>query len=162
MYGGAILLIIPFQVVVIHQFAIGSIVPDSILLTICLVGLWRGKLEAVVLGIGLGFLQDLLSGSMLWVNLITKPLIGLAAGVWGRTVLSLTSWIIPIFVMGISFISNLLVLVFFKIHSPEMDIIRAFFGTFLPQVLYDGVFGAIVLLAVFLLFPTLYRNVRNL
>jgi len=72
-YGGVVLLVVPFQAVIIPQFAIGGIVPDAILLTVVLVRLWRGALEAVVLGLVLGFAQDLVSGSMLWVNFMTKP-----------------------------------------------------------------------------------------
>ena len=160
-YGGVVLLVIPFQVVVIHRFAIGSIVPDAILLTVCLVGLWRGELEAVVLGLVLGFLQDFLSGATVWLNLMTKPLIGLAAGMLGRTPIFTTPWVIPMFITGVSLVSGLLVLVLLQASSSEMDVVQALLGTVLPQALYDGVLGAIVLLAALRLFPSLHRRVWN-
>ncbi|MBQ27279.1 MAG: rod shape-determining protein MreD [Nitrospiraceae bacterium] len=160
-YGGVALLIIPLQVVVIHQFAIMGIIPDAILLMVCLVGLWRGKLEAVVFGLVLGFLQDLLSGTLVWVNLVTKPLVGLAGGVLGRTAISLTSWMIPILITGISLVSGLLVFLLLQTTSSEMDGAQVFLGTILPQALYDGAFGAIVLLTAFRFFPTLHRSVWN-
>ncbi len=160
-YGGVVLLLIPFQVVVVHRFAIEGIAPDAILVTVCLVGLWRGELEAVVLGLVLGFLQDLLSGATVWLNLMTKPLIGLAVGIVGRTPISLIRWMIPILITGISLVSGLLVLLLLQTSSPEMDVVQALLSTVLPQALYDGVFGAIVLLAAFRLFPTLHRRVWN-
>lgn len=160
-YGGVVLLIIPFQVVVMHWFAIGSIVPDTILLTVCLVGLWRGELEAVVLGLVLGFLQDVFSGATVWLNLMTKPLIGLAAGMLGRMPIFPTPWMIPMFITGVSLVSGLLVLVLLQASSSEMDVVQALLGTVLPQALYDGVLGAIVLLVALRLFPSLRRRVWN-
>ena len=160
-YGGVVLLIIPFQVVVIDRVGVGGIVPDAILLAVFLIGLWRGELEAVVLGFVLGFLQDLLSGAMIWVNLMTKPLIGLAAGVLGRTPISLTPWIIPILITGVSVGSGMLALLLLQAHAAEMDVVLAFLGIVLPQALYDGAFGAIVILAAVRLFPKLHRSVWN-
>lgn len=161
MFGGVVLLLVPFQTVVMPQFAIGGIVPDAILLTVVLVGLWRGTLEAVVLGLVLGFVQDLLSGSMLWVNLMTKPLIGLAVGMLGRTPIFLASWMIPFLIAGASVVSGLLVLVLLYVSSSEIDVAQAFLGTVLPQAAYDGVFGAMVFLAILRLFPTWHRSVWN-
>ena len=155
------LLIIPFQVVVVHRFAIEGIVPDAVLVTVCLVGLWRGEFEAVVLGLVLGFLQDLLSGATVYLNLMTKPLIGLAIGIVGRTPLSLIRWMIPILITGISFVSGLIILFLLQASSSEMDVVQALLSIVLPQALYDGVLGAIVLLATFRLFPTLHRRVWN-
>ena len=161
-YGGVVLLIIPFQTVIIHHFSIGGIVPDAILLTVCLVGWWRGELEAVVLGLVFGFLQDLLSGATVWLNLMTKPLIGLVMGMLGHRLRPLTPWVLPILIMGISLVSGLLVLVLLQASSSEIDMTQVLLGIVLPQVLYDGVFGAIVVSVSCRLFPIGHRRVWNL
>lgn len=160
-YGGVVLLIVPFQMVVVHRFSIEGIVPDAVLVTVCLVGLWRGEFEAVVLGLVLGFLQDLLSGATVYLNLMTKPLIGLVSGIVGRTPIFLVRWMIPILITGLSLVSGLLILFLLQVSFPEMDVVQALLSIVMPQALYDGVLGAIVLFAVFRLFPTSHRRVWN-
>ncbi len=160
-YGGVVLLVIPFQTVIIHQFSIRGIIPDAVLLTVCLVGWWRGEMEAVVLGLALGFLQDLVSGATVWLNLMIKPLIGLVGGMLGHMLRALTPWAFPLFIMGISLFSGVLVLVLLQTQSSEMDVGKILLGTVLPQALYDGVFGAIIVLVIFHLFPGVQRRVWN-
>ena len=157
-YGGVVVFIIPFQAVVIHRFAIGGVVPDVILVAVCLAGLWRGVSEAAVLGLVLGFMQDLLSGAMGWVNLMTKPLIGLSASVFRRAPIALTPWTIPVLLMGVSLVSGLLVVLLLQARSPEMDVLQAMFSTVVPQAVYDGVLGTIVLFGTSRLVPVLNRG----
>ena len=160
-YGGVVLLVISFQTVIIHEFSIRGIVPDAVLLTVCLVGWWRGEMEAVVLGLAFGFLQDLVSGATVWLNLMTKPLIGLVVGMLGHMLRALTPWAFPLLIMGISLFSGVLVLVLLQTQSSEMDVVQTLLGTVLPQALYDGVFGSIVALGVFRLFPGVQRRAWN-
>lgn len=74
-----IILIICLQGVVFPHLEIAKVMPDLLFLTVILWGLFRGPWEALLLGLGLGFLQDVFSCS-LYIHTFSKPLIGMMAG----------------------------------------------------------------------------------
>ena len=156
-----VLLIVPLQVIVIHRFSVGGVVPDTMLVAVCFVGLWRGTLEAVLLGVVFGVLQDLLSGAMVWVHLMTKPLIGFVSGIVGRMSVSKMPWVAPTFVMGASLVAGLLILFLLKARSSEMAVVQVLLGTILPQMLFDGMCGVIVVMSVSCLSSVSYRRGWN-
>ena len=161
-YTVIVLFVIPFQVTIIHSFPIGGRVPDVILVIVFLTGLWRGQIEATALGLVLGFLQDIFSGTMGWVNLMTKPLIGLSVGIFCQARISLTPWVISILLMITSFIYGLIVLLFLRVSPSQVDFWSAVRVVIFPQTLYDVVFGMIIVFFAFKLFPSPNHKVWNL
>jgi cell shape-determining protein MreD len=85
-YFGLALCLMPVQSVFLPSLSVGGVRPDLGLIAVCWVGFWLGEYKGVVLGLFLGFAQDLLSAGTFWVNLSTKAGAGLAAGFLGRQV----------------------------------------------------------------------------
>ena len=54
--------------------------PDLVLLFVLSIGMRRGETAGTLWGIGLGFVEDALSAGLPGVNLLTKGLLGFAAG----------------------------------------------------------------------------------
>src|SRR5207247_9848560 len=79
LYVVLIILLVPLQAVMYDRLAIFGVHADLALIAVCLIGLQAGELDAIIVGIALGFTQDLFSGSSHWEDLWLKPMLGLLA-----------------------------------------------------------------------------------
>ena len=81
-----LLLVLAFvlQTTWVHFFEISGLKPDLILLVLVYVALRAGRLEATILGFGIGFLQDIYTPADLGLNALAKSIIGFSVG-YGRT-----------------------------------------------------------------------------
>ena len=81
-----LLLVLAFvlQTTWVHFFEISGLKPDLILLVLVHVALRAGRLEATILGFGIGFLQDIYTPADLGLNALAKSIIGFSVG-YGRT-----------------------------------------------------------------------------
>lgn len=61
-------------------FEISHVKPDFFLLAAILLGMQRGPGSAALWGVMLGLVQDSLSGGVIGMNFITKPVVGAAMG----------------------------------------------------------------------------------
>ncbi len=160
-YASLICVVASLQVVGSHRLAIGNTAPDLMLLMVCLVGLWRGQAEAVVVGLLAGFLQDVLSGGTLWVNLAVKPLIGMIAGMLARPIISMPAWILPLLLAGLSLLSGLIVLLLFLVTREDVDVVQIVLRTVVLQSTLDGLVGAVVVFFILYVFPPQGRRIWN-
>ena len=138
-YAGALLGVVPLQVTVLQYLAIGEVRPDLCLALTCLVGFVVGERQGLLLGLGLGFMQDLVSAGELWLNVVTKGVAGLVAGMAGRQLVQTTP--LSFLILSLS-MSSLLGLVFLFAGQPvgalaeELVTLRSIL---LPQAAYDAV-----------------------
>lgn len=138
-------LLIPFQVLGFDRLSIGGIRPDLSLVAISLIGLYRGEMEAVVVGAALGFTQDLFSGSLFWGNFCLKPLVGLLAGLARRNLVNLTLKFVFVLLLALSIFSGSVMFLLKSLTGPGADFFAAARETILPQACYDAVLGVVVL-----------------
>src|SRR3989449_11185955 len=89
-YAALILLLVPLQVVLVDRISLFDIRPDLALVAVCLIGLYRGEMDALLAGIAMGFAQGLFSGGGQGSNLCLKPILGLIAGLASRNLVNLT------------------------------------------------------------------------
>jgi uncharacterized membrane protein len=100
------LCLMPVQSMFLPSLSVGGIRPDLGLIAVCWVGFWLGEYNGAVLGLFLGFAQDLLSAGPVWVDLTTKAGAGLAAGVLGRQVTHATPVMMSVGMLLISLASG--------------------------------------------------------
>ena len=67
----------------VHLLEISQLYPDLIVLTLVYIALAGGQFEAILLGFGIGFLQDTYTPAYLGLNALTKSIVGFALG-YGR------------------------------------------------------------------------------
>lgn len=110
LYLGLILGLVPFQTTVLELARIGPVRPDLCLVAVVLVGVFAGELEGLLMGLALGFVQDLFSAGDAWLNLALKGAAGVVAGLTGRHVANATPLTILALMGGLSAASGLIVL----------------------------------------------------
>jgi rod shape-determining protein MreD len=154
LYVVLIILLVPFQAVMYNRLAVFGVHADLVLIAVCLIGLQAGELDAIVVGIALGFTQDLFTGSAHWENLWLKPLLGLLASVASHNVVNLTVSFSLALLLALSVFSGSVMFLLKTFQGPGVDFLAAARGIILPQACYDAVLGIIVLKLVQWATPT--------
>jgi len=85
------LALVPLQATAMQAIGVMGVRPDVCLIAAFLVGFFTGELEGLLMGLAIGFVQDLFSAGPLWLNVITKGLLGLLAGMLGRHLANATT-----------------------------------------------------------------------
>ena len=140
-YAALVLLVIPIQIVLLDRISVAGIRPDLALVVVCLIGLYRSEVEAVLAGLALGFAQDLFSGGALWGNLCLKPILGLMAGLASRNLVNLTWAFVLVLMLGLSLLSGSVMYLLKSFTGPGANFFLAARGIILPQACYDAVLG---------------------
>jgi len=154
LYVVLIILLVPLQAVMYNRLAVFGVHADLVLIAVCLIGLQAGELDAIVVGIALGFTQDLFTGSAHWENLWLKPLLGLLASVASHNVVNLTLSFSLALLLALSVFSGSVMFLLKTFQGPGVDFLAAARGIILPQACYDAVLGIIVLKLVQWAMPT--------
>jgi len=141
LYAALVLGVVPLQVTVLHDLGLG-IHPDLCLVAATLVGLLGGPLEGIVIGVALGVTQDLLSANTLWLNVVSKGVIGLLAGVAGRQVTNATPAMSLVALGGVSIVSGFLFLFSVRGGVDLGERLSAAVFVLLPETLMNVVLGA--------------------
>jgi len=133
--------LVPIQTTVLAHASVGGIRPDLCLVAAILVGFFAGELDGLLLGLALGFVQDLSSAGELWLNLMTKGSVGFLAGVAGRYAANATTIAALAAILGLSLLSGT---VFLLTVGPRGlgDASFAVRAVLLPQAMWDAVLGA--------------------
>jgi rod shape-determining protein MreD len=135
------------QTTLVPQIAIGTIVPDLILIWIVYLGITRGHAPATIAGFFLGFLLDILSGPqrMLGLSSLAKSIAGFAAGYTfneNKTEQTLSGLISILILFGISLVHNLLYfLIFLQGVDFSWNSVMLFHA--LPTTIYTTAVGLI-------------------
>ena len=138
-------LIVPVQAGLMHYFSIVGVKPDLGLIVVCLVGFKMGEREGLIMGVSIGMVLDLFSGGAIGSHLLTKPIMGFISGVIGRTMLDIRMVVFLGTLIGLSLFSGCLVYLFMQVSIGGMSFSQAFRFIILPQAVYDGIVGAILL-----------------
>lgn len=142
LYAALVLGLVPLQTSLLHYLSLGSVRPDLCLVAAGLIGFLAGPVEGVLVGIALGFTQDLFSAGTLGLNLIAKGLVGLLAGLAGRQVTNATMATLLMTLVSLSVLENLVFLFVVRGGGELGDRLAALPSILLPETLLNVVFGA--------------------
>lgn len=145
-YTVVILLLFSFQASFLF-YALNpfGIQPDLCLVIACLVGFWTGQVQGLIVGLCLGFLQDLFSASALWLNTFTKAGVGFLAGILAKNLSTRDSYSYARFlpIMACSLLSAIVFLLSSRMGMGLGEVFYGFVSIALPQSVLDG-FVAVV------------------
>jgi rod shape-determining protein MreD len=144
-YLTILLLITPVQAGLLEPLSLGGIKPDLALALVYIIGLLTGPWEAALAGMAIGLVQDIGSASFLGFSGLTRGLIGLSAGLLGRRVLDITSPSNSIFLAAFSLLEGIAIALFLQMFYGSVPFFSLIAGRILPQALYTGVLGALLL-----------------
>lgn len=153
-YVGLVLLAVPLQTTVLGYLSVRNVEPDLVLVAVVLIGLLAGEIEGALMGVLLGFMQDLFSAGVAFPNLITKGAMGIAAGLIGRQVVQVTPLVAWVSGVVLSVGSGLAFLYLARGRA-LWEAILAVPMLLLPQAILDGVLAAGVFWAMTALAPTM-------
>jgi cell shape-determining protein MreD len=139
------LLIIPFQASLLNPLSLAGIKPDLALALLYIIGLVISPLEATIVGIGTGLLLDIGSVSLIGLTGFTRGLVGLFASLLGKKVLDVSSPSNGIFLAGFSLLEGIGLMLFMQIFYEDLPFFGLVAGRILPQAIYTGVLGVVLL-----------------
>jgi hypothetical protein len=131
------------QATVLHHLGIGGIRPDLCLVVACLVGFVTDEVEGALFGLALGFVQDLFSPSDVWLNMLTKGVIGGVGGMMGRHLANATAAAVLGTLAALSLLSGLVFLIWARGAAGWLDVWDGVRTVLVPQALFDTGLGAI-------------------
>jgi rod shape-determining protein MreD len=138
-------LINPVQSSLLDPLSLGGIKPDLALAVLYIIGLLTGPTEAALAGMAIGLVQDVGSASFIGFSGLTRGLIGFSAGLLGRRVLDLTSRSNSVVLVAFSLLEGIFIAFFLQMFYGSIPVFTLMAGRILPQALYTGVLGAILL-----------------
>jgi hypothetical protein len=147
LYAVLVLTVVPIQSTLLNHVNILDVRPDLGLIVVCLVGFFGGELDGLLLGIILGWSQDLLSAGELWVNVVSKGGAGFLAGLAGRHLAHITPTVLLVGLGAISCLSNLAFVYSMKISDWDVK-----WHAIHSKLLIQGNFDAALGMAVYWLF----------
>jgi hypothetical protein len=147
LYAALVLMVVPLQTTLFNHVNILDVRPDVGLIAVCLIGFFGGELDGLVLGVILGWSQDLLSAGELWVNVVSKGGAGFVAGLAGRHLAHITPTVLLIGLAAISCVSSVAFVYSMKISDWD-----AIWHVVYSKVIIQGVFDAAIGTAVYWFF----------
>jgi rod shape-determining protein MreD len=125
----------------LDHISLAGIRPDLCLIAVCLIGFVRGEAEGAIFGLALGFVQDLFTASDLWLNMATKGVAGLVAGVTSRHLASATFVALLTTLASLSLLSGLIFLVWGRGVVEIAETLESVRSVLIPQVVFDTAVG---------------------
>ena len=141
LYAALILFAVPLQTTVLGNLSLRNVEPDLVLVAVVLIGFLCGELEGALMGVAMGFVQDLFSAGVAFPNLITKGMMGIVAGLIGQQVVRITPLVVLVSGVLLSTGSGMAFLYLARGRA-IWDAILAVPTLVLPQAILDGVLAA--------------------
>jgi hypothetical protein len=139
LYAALVLVVVPLQTTLLSHVTVLDVRPDVGLIAVCLVGFLGGELDGLLLGVILGWSQDLLSAGD-WVNVVSKGGAGFLAGLAGRHLAHITPAVLLIGLAAISCVSSLAFVYSMKIS--DWDVVwHAMYSKVFIQATLDAAVG---------------------
>lgn len=140
LYAVLIAGLVPVQSILLPHVSVWGVKPDIGLIVACLVGLFGGELEGLLIGLTLGWIMSLFSAGDLNYSMATKGGAGYVAGLAGRQVAHITPVVLVIGLLVTSCLAGLLTSFPLK-PNEEQDLWWAIRAVVLPQACFDAVVG---------------------
>lgn len=140
----AVILIIPVQTTLVNFAAINGLKPDLGFLLVYFLGYFRGVRKGLLAGAGIGLFYDLLFGGPFGMNIFSKSITGIGAGILSRVFLSPTAPITMALILSLSIgvgFGN------FFFHQAVLGGAlpgEVFRWIILPESLYNSVLGGVI------------------
>ena len=147
-YIGLLLIVVPVQTTFLDVVSVVGVRPDLCLVAAVLMGLALGRFEGLLVGLALGLVQDFFSAGVLGLNLVTKGVSGLLAGIAGRYVAPITPVTAFVVVLALSVVSGLVFLLSGRGGGTATEALYGLYSVLLPQAIYDAVLAAVLYLLV--------------
>jgi len=144
-YLAVFLLIIPVQASLSNPISLSGIKPDFALAVLYIIGLLSGPVEGALAGMAVGLVQDISSASLIGVGGFTRGLFGLSAGILGKRVLDIASPSNMVFLTAFALAEGLIITLFLQIFYGAVPFFSIFFTRMIPQALYTGILGTLLL-----------------
>lgn len=144
-YLVVLLLIIPIQASLLNPLSIGGIKPDIALAVLFIIGLITGPAEGAFAGMSIGLLQDIGSASLLGFTGLSRGMAGLLSGLLGRKVLDIDNPMIVLFLVALSVAEGIFTALFLQTTYGAVPFLSLLTGRIVPQALYTGLFGLLLL-----------------
>jgi rod shape-determining protein MreD len=133
------------QTTVFDPLTLGGIKPDLALIVVIYFALLHSTSAAVGTGLVMGLLQDILSGGLMGVNLLTKSLAGYLFGLIGRQVVVANLVNQAVLVFLASLLDGGLTFFILKITQLTTPGRGVWVGLILPQAAYNGLICLILI-----------------
>jgi hypothetical protein len=143
MYFAVIVGLVPIQSVLLTHISLWGVKPDLGFVAVCLIGLFGGELDGLLVGFALGWAMSLFSAQELISGAVLKGAVGFIAGLAGRQVVYLTPVVLVIGLLVVSCLTGLVTPLALKL-SPQQDVWWALRTVVLPQACFDAVIGGVI------------------
>ncbi|GKS57396.1 hypothetical protein YTPLAS18_09230 [Nitrospira sp.] len=154
LYAALILFAVPLQTTVLANLSLRNVEPDLVLVAVVLIGLLGGGLEGALMGVAMGFVQDLFSAGIAFPNLVTKGAMGIAAGLIGQQVVRVTPLVVLVSGLFLSAGSGMAFLSLARGRA-LWDAVLAVPTLVLPQAILDGMLAAAAFWAMTTVLPVM-------
>jgi len=135
--------LVPLQSILLPHASVWGVKPDFGFVVVCLVGLFSGEMEGLLVGLAVGWVMSLFSAESLISSMMTKGAIGYAAGLAGRQVVYLTPVALVIGLLVASSMAGFLTALSLKL-SEAQDLWWAVRTIVLPQACFDALVGGAI------------------
>ena len=132
--------LVPVQSILMPHLSVWGVKPDLGLVVVCLIGLFRGELEGLLVGLALGWVLSLFSAEDLASSMVSKGVVGYVAGLAGRQVVHVTPVVLIVGLLAISCFAGLFT-VFSLTLNEEQDLWWAIRAVVLPQACFNAAVG---------------------
>jgi rod shape-determining protein MreD len=141
----ALLFIAPLQASLLSIFSLGGVTPDLGLAVLFAVGVLTGPVEGALAGIALGLMQDIAGAGLLGFAGITRGIIGLLAGLFGRRIMDVMNPAVALFLVGFSLLDQIITAIALEIIYGALPFFGLLFTRMIPQALYTALLGYLLL-----------------
>ncbi len=149
-YGVIIIIALILQTNPLIQQLLAGIVPDLLLVVLSFLAINYGKTVGGVGGLGIGFLQDLLSGGLFGTNAISKAITGYLCGFLRKRIYEKQLIVPPLVSFAATLINQLLVVFFTNYLLSLFSWQMIFKNTIIPLALCNAALAIII-------YPILYK-----
>jgi rod shape-determining protein MreD len=143
-----LVLIVPLQASLFSPISFAGIKPDLSLALVYIIGLLTGPAEGALAGIAVGLVQDISSAGLIGLDASTRGLVGLCAGFLGLRVLDIASPTNMVFLSAFSLLEGILISISIQVIYGSGPFISALVTRVLPQALYTGLLGTLMLRSI--------------
>jgi len=140
MLAALVSVLVPVQAVLLPHATVWGVMPDIGLIVVCLIGLFSGELEGLLVGLALGWIMSLFSAADVTTGMVTKGAVGYLAGLAGRHVVYLSPAVLLLGILATSCAAGLLTAALLTL-SDQQDWWWAIRTVVLPQAVIDAVAG---------------------